>query len=460
MRIVIDLQGAQCGSRHRGIGRYSLALAQAMARNAGPHEILLVLNGLFPKTIEPIRAAFDGLLPQENIRVWYAPGPVQGSDTANNWRRYSAELIREAFLASLHPDIVHISSLMEGFGDDAVHSIGLSSTHAPTAVTFYDLIPLIQSDVYLTPHPSFENFYKEKIEHLIKADLFLAISDSSRLEAIKCLNLPEDRTVNIGAAADDCFKQIEISDSLQNTLRKKFGITRPFLMYSGAADERKNHLRLIKAFSLLPIELRKNHQLAIVGHLTPEQKEKFETYAKLCGLELSDFIITGRVTDEEMVQFYNLCYSFIIPSWHEGFGLPALEAMSCGAPVIGSNASSLPEVIGREDALFNPFNEKAICQKMVEVLTNDHFRQDLASHGLEQAKKFSWDESAKRTIAAFERLHEKRLESIAPGEPSARPSESWLINKIAALTDRPVDEGDWIKTADAISQNHPRVTER
>ena len=87
MRIVIDMQGAQTESRFRGIGRYTTSFSQAIARNRGEHEILLALNGLFPDTIEPIRAAFDGLLPQENIRVWYAPGPVRECEPGNESRR-------------------------------------------------------------------------------------------------------------------------------------------------------------------------------------------------------------------------------------------------------------------------------------------------------------------------------------------------------------------------------------
>src|SRR5450756_983685 len=115
MRIVVDMQGAQSESRFRGIGRYTMSLALAIARNRGEHEVILALNGLFPGTIEPIRAAFDGLFPQEIIRVWYAPGPVRECQSDNEWRSEVAERIREAFLASLCPDIVHVSSLFEGY---------------------------------------------------------------------------------------------------------------------------------------------------------------------------------------------------------------------------------------------------------------------------------------------------------------------------------------------------------
>ena len=124
MRIVIDMQGAQTESRFRGIGRYTMSFSQAIALRRGGHEIILALNGLFPDTIEPIRAAFDGLLPQENIRVWYAPGPVGERQPGNESRREAAECIREAFLASLAPDVIHVCSLFEGHTDDAVTSIG------------------------------------------------------------------------------------------------------------------------------------------------------------------------------------------------------------------------------------------------------------------------------------------------------------------------------------------------
>ena len=106
MRIVIDMQGAQTESRFRGIGRYTLSLTQEIVRHRGEHEVILVLNGLFAETIEPIRAAFHGLLPQESIIVWHVPGPVHENNTENKERRRVAELLREAFLASLKPDII------------------------------------------------------------------------------------------------------------------------------------------------------------------------------------------------------------------------------------------------------------------------------------------------------------------------------------------------------------------
>ena len=123
MRILIDMQGTQTGSRHRGIGRYTLSLVRAIILNKSKHEIILIVNGLFPETIEGIRAAFEDILPQKNIRVWDAPGSVAEINLENTWRRNISECIREAFIKSLNPDIVLLTTLFEGFGDNFVASI-------------------------------------------------------------------------------------------------------------------------------------------------------------------------------------------------------------------------------------------------------------------------------------------------------------------------------------------------
>ena len=137
MRIVIDMQGAQTVSRFRGIGRYTLNFTKALVRNRGRHEIYLVLNGLFTETIEPIRFAFDKLLPQENIRVFSAPGPVKDINSVNKYRRESAELLREDFIESLNPDVIHIGSLFEGYLDDAIMSIGKLDSSTLVSITLH-----------------------------------------------------------------------------------------------------------------------------------------------------------------------------------------------------------------------------------------------------------------------------------------------------------------------------------
>ncbi len=404
MRIVIDMQGAQTESRFRGIGRYTMSFSQAVARNSGGHEIILALNGLFPETIEPIRATFDGLLPQENIRVWHAPGPVRECEPGNESRREMAECVREAFLASLAPDVIHICSLFEGYIDDAITSIGRADGPAPVSVTLYDLIPLLNPDHYLKPNPPFAEYYRRKLEYLKRAALYLAISEASRQEGIAHLGLPAGRVINTPLAIEARFRPIRGDDKGVALLRQKFGLVRPFVLTAGGADERKNLPRLIQAFAAMPAPLRAGHHLVLAGKTPEGNINDLNQQAKMAGLEPGDLLFTGHITDEELIQLYNLCKLFVFPSWHEGFGLPALEAMACGAPVIGANTSSVPEVIGLDAALFDPFDTASITAKMSQALQDDAFRSQLRDHGLQQSKKFSWDESAKRAIMAWESL--------------------------------------------------------
>ena len=132
------------------------------------------------------------------------------------------------------------------------------------------------------------------------------------------------------------------------------GLQRPFLLYTGLADPRKNLERLIAAFALLPEELRTTYQLAIVGKVHEEDRERLLSLGQKHGLDNADVVCVGYVPDDDMRLLYNACALFVLPSLHEGFGLPLLEAMACGAPVIGSNCTSIPEIINREDALFDP----------------------------------------------------------------------------------------------------------
>ncbi|WP_110648650.1 glycosyltransferase family 4 protein [Salinicola peritrichatus] len=437
MRIVIDMQGAQTESRFRGIGRYTLSLTQAIVKNRGEHEIILALNGLFPETIEPIRGAFQDLLPQENIRVWDAPGPVFESNPENDSRRLVAELEREAFLASLEPDVVHIHSLFEGFGDDAVLSIGRFDSQTPVSVTLHDLIPLLYPQQYLDPNPAFSRYYANKIDHFKRASLFLSISKSSSQEAVDHLGVDADKVFNTSEAAEDDFRQVEISGVEVEALTGKYGITRPFALYSGGADQRKNLPHLIRAYAALPDELRATHQLLFAGKMPQDNIAELKQVAEESGLNNGELLFTGFVSDEELVQLYNLCKLYVFPTWHEGFGLPALEAMQCGAPVIGANTSSLPEVIGLDEALFDPMSVESISARMAQALSDESFRQRLIAHGERQAKLFSWDASAKRAIAAWEALHASRDEKVESGtQPGHLPREV-LERAIVGQLDRP-----------------------
>lgn len=430
MHIVIDLQGAQASNRHRGIGRYSMALALALARLAKPlHRISLALNGTFTDTIDPIRRAFASLVTREDIHVWLPLTPAYAPDPANLWRRAASEAYYEAFLRHLRPEMVLITSLFEGIGEDVIVSVNQSDIAVPSAVVLYDLIPLIHKDPYLA-NPAAAVWYHNRLAHLQRADLLLAISAASRQEAIDYLGTNPEQVVNISSAIDGQFKPLRYTIEETQTLRAKYGLQRPFVMYTGGIDYRKNIEGLITAFAALPKHLRQGYQLAVVCSTQEPDRKRLIAWATQQSLKADELVLTGFVSDGDLLALYNLCTLFVFPSWHEGFGLPLLEAMACGAPSIASNRSSLPEVMGWDEALFDPLDVRAIASAIERGLTDTEFRIALKAHGLKQAAKFSWDATAARALEAMEAFHARRLaEPTRPSVnllPSRRPSLAYV----------------------------------
>ena len=417
MRIVIDMQGAQTASRFRGIGRYTMAIAKAIVRNCESHEVILVLNGLFDQSIATIRREFSGQLPEENILVWVAPGPVNVSDPKNQWREEVAQQLRQAFLLSLQPDVIYLSSLFEGFADNAITSVAGLGEKILVCSTVYDFIPLLKPEQYLTSNPAYARYYGRKIEEIKKSGLFLAISESSRREAIEHLGVKSQSVVNMAAACDDIFTTRVIDEPSRLALMRKWGLDRPFILYTGGADDRKNLPRLLEAFAALPAQTRSKYQLLFAGKLSNVEVDHLRSTAKQQGLSPEELRLTGFVSDDELVMAYNLCHLFVFPSWHEGFGLPPLEAMTCGAPVIAANTSSLPEVVGLDLALFDPFSVESIQEKMHQALTDSAYRELLIDHGRRQAQKFSWNASGRIAIQAFERARREREDALQALRP-------------------------------------------
>ncbi|MCC8394907.1 glycosyltransferase [Paraburkholderia sp. MMS20-SJTR3] len=434
MRLVIDLQACQTeGSRDRGIGRYSFALADAMIRNCRGHEVLIALNRAFPESIDTIQKHFADLLPNANVVLWGGLKGIEEIEPKNVLRRLASERIKEEYFRSLNADIVHTASLFEGFVDSSVTTVAPESL-ACNAVTLYDLIPYLRAKHYLADE-RVEDWYRRRLLQLKQADLALAISESSRREGIDHLGLPEHSTVNISSAVDKKFKRMHVSPAREAELRRRFALKKPFIMYTGGIDFRKNIEGLIDAYACLPPELRSTHQLAVVCRANLTEVRRLEAVAAAAGLDKGNVVLTGYVTDDELVDLYNLCKVFIFPSIHEGFGLPALEAMSCGAAVIGSDCTSVPEVIGRSDALFNPLSRMDMAAKLAQALQDDDFRRDLQASGFSRAQTFSWERSASvawdalESIAArakapslfrlgyFERADKPRLAYVSPLPP-------------------------------------------
>ena len=419
MRIVIDLQGAQSASRFRGIGRYSLALALGVARNAGDHEVWIVLNSALPAAVAALRAEFDGLLPQQRIRVFDLITPAAEQEPANGWRARINEKIRDYFIAQLRPDAVLVASLFEGYVDDTACAVGAFTGGGDTAVVLYDLIPFLNPQTYL-PTPAQQQYYARKIDSLRQAGLLLAISDYSREEAIGALGLDPARVVAISTAVDPRFCPAPADAAQLAALRARFGIRRKIIMYApGGFDARKNIDGLISACGMLPPALRADYQLLIASKQEPIERARLEQHSARCGLAPDDLLFTDYVDDDTLIALYRAADLFVFPSKHEGFGLPALEAMACGAIVIGGNNTSIPEVIGLEEAMFDAADPAAIAAKMAEVLGDASLRERLRAHGKTQAAKFSWDASARRALRALE-AHAAQARAPAPARTRRR----------------------------------------
>ena len=437
MRILVDLQGCQSGSRFGGIGRYSMALAKAMVRQRSFHEISLLLNSRLPNE-SLIRAEFADLLPQQNILTFAVPAYVAAENDLPGHTRM-AELIREKRIAEIDPDVLHIASLFEGAGEDVVTSVGMLFPAERTAVTLYDLIPYLEQDIYLTNRMLLDH-YLRKLDGLKRAGMIVSISEFSRIEALQHTSIPEHRIANISSAVDRQFAPFEIDAKSKQALLLKSGIQKKFLMFTGSFDTRKNHRRLVEAFAKIPSVLRQQYQLVIIGKGEDRQVARLRALGQSQGLHDNELVFVGHVSDSHLVSLYNLCALFVFPSLREGFGLPVLEAMSCGVPTIGSNRTSIPEVIDRADALFDPEDVNDITAKMVAVLSDAAFRTELKRHGLERAKNFSWELTAQRALAFFESKFEQvRAPSSAMFQLQSDPYErvectASYVNFIAAFS--------------------------
>jgi glycosyltransferase involved in cell wall biosynthesis len=427
MRIVIDLQGAQTGSRFRGIGRYTTAVTRSLLRHAETHEIWLVLNGALFESIAAIRASFAGLLPQERIVLFEPPAPCSDLDPQFEIRTQAADILREHFIARLRPDVVLVTSLFESYVEHAVVSVGRLIDPARTAVILYDLIPFLNPATYLTS-PLVRTLYMAKIDALKRAGLLLSISDYARAEAIDALGLDPARVVAISTAVDESFVARPMASGERSAIRQQFGVTRAMLLYApGGYDKRKNLHGLISAYALLPAHLRSTHQLVVASGLTKHHRADLIAHARACGLAADELLLTGYVSDAHLIGLYQCAALFVFPSLHEGFGLPALEAMACGAPVIGSNNTSLPEVIGLAEAMFDPASTAAMSQKIAEALGDPAMLARLRHHGRAQAARFSWDATALRALRALE----ARAASAEPLQ--APPDQAQLLAALAGI---------------------------
>ena len=232
-----------------------------------------------------------------------------------------------------------------------------------------------------------------------RSDLILTISESAKSDIIKHFNVDEKK-IEIVTPGIDLEKYLHnYTDMELENVRKKYKLPENYILYLGTIEPRKNIERTIKAFIKYKKEVKDDLKFVIVGG----KGWKYDNIMKLIESMGTDIILTGYIDEEDKIPIYKLAQIFAFPSLYEGFGMPVLEAMAAGVPVITSNVSSLPEVAGDAAILVNPLNEDEIFEAYKKILSDKKLQLEMIEKGLEQAKKFEWKESAK----VLEQIYEK-----------------------------------------------------
>ena len=427
MKIGIDIQGIQSdASRERGIGRYSLNLITHLITLYPDHQYILVANASLTNVESFVSKSISNTSANYSYVEWFAPCPTKKNKFSLGKTRNVRSALYSYTLSSLNLDCLLITSFFEGFNDNALVEFDHSFDLPKIVTIFYDLIPLLKPENYLDQNPFFKKFYLKKIDEIKKLDGFLAISESSAKEACDSLHIDENLVKNISSACDN---------HLFNTNKKTNCITKsknlislePYLLYAGAGDSRKNLKRLVQAYSLLPGKLRNKYNLVIAGRLLPFELNDLQNFISANKLSQDNIKILGYVSDQELVSLYQNCSLFIFPSLHEGFGLPVLEAISCGAPTIGSNITSIPEILGLDEAMFDPYSVQSITKKIIQFITDKDFQDRLKYKLYERSKLFSWEITSELVINFISTLIER--ESFSNSKKNTRVKTPFEILK-------------------------------
>lgn len=295
-------------------------------------------------------------------------------------------------LASSTLDVVHIPSQM-GF---------LLPVSCAKVLTVHDLTP------YLFPwmHPLAWGILHRYFLPLIlrRADMVITDSESTKRDIMKSIRVPETKIRSIYLAVDAERYKV-LPPSYVEPIRQKYQLNFPYILYVGNLEPRKNIPTLLKAFRVVSQESSSNYKLVIVGQKIWKYRQIFNT---VTGLNLQDKVIfLGHVPEQDLPLIYNAASLFVFPSIYEGFGLPPLEAMMCGVPVIASNSSSLPEVVANAGIMVDPYDSDALAIAINQVLADDSLRTTLIKKGLERAKFFNWRKCAEETVAVYEEAYRK-----------------------------------------------------
>lgn len=270
-------------------------------------------------------------------------------------------------------------------------------------VTVHDIVPLLFRDVH-----GVRSILRHKLGlHVIanRVDKIITVSNSTKRDLVEHLNISERKIAVVYEAADERYSPI--SKDIVEAVKKKYNIHWPFILFVGTLEPRKNIPMLIKAFyKMKNMSIGCKFRLVIAGKKGWKYEGIFNTVDKL-NLQ-KDVLFTGYIPEEDMPALYNAATLFVYPSLYEGFGLPPLEAMACGTPVITSNTSSLPEVVGDAGIMIDPYDVDALAKAMYDMLTNDGLRENFVREGLKRARMFSWEKCAIETLKVYREVYDER----------------------------------------------------
>jgi glycosyltransferase involved in cell wall biosynthesis len=392
VRIAIEVFGTQSDSRHRGVGRYTHEFVNALLDLDCEHEFLLYAQEGAP---------LDYLPGAERAEVRFLrPDPAYGE------RNLSDSLRRRLGTNVDAIDMLLLTNPSELRFDYIAPSPPLNGIKLASIV--YDLIPLLFPDRYIAtwPGPEYARLYFRGLERLKRYDAFLAISAATRDDFITHLGLASERVTNIRAASDGSFFTPDRDEGEAETLAK-LGIDRPFVFSMGAMEYRKNVWGLIEAFADLPTKLRSTHQLVLTYAPNADEADRLRSHARTRGVG-DQLVLTGRIDDRTLRTLYRHSATFVFPSRYEGFGLPVLEAMHCGAPVIAGNNSSQVEIVGSAGLLADVESSADLKCKLEAVLEDPSFAAQLRKDAPKRAAEFSWRQTAEMALDALERVETRR----------------------------------------------------
>ncbi|MFA6941610.1 MAG: glycosyltransferase family 1 protein [Clostridiaceae bacterium] len=294
------------------------------------------------------------------------------------------------YLSDENIDIYHIPQNGLGLSDN------LSSK---LIITIHDLIP------YIMPETVGNGYLKKFIscvpKSIYKADKIITVSEYSKKDILRYFPVEEKNVHVTPLAASRMFRPMD-KEKCQSFIKEKYNINSPFILYIGGFSKRKNVESVIDSFINIYKSLPVKFSLVIAGsgkETLNELKSKVSSF----NME-NEIIFTGFLEDDMLPVFYNGCSVFVYPSFYEGFGLPPLEAMSCKTPVISSNTSSIPEVVGDSGLLINPYSKTELGDAMLKLLSSESLLSFYGDLGYERSKLFSWEETAAKTLEVYKKV--------------------------------------------------------